>query len=149
VAARRWVGMCRVLAEKELFTMSSSSGVRDLICKSEVPTTIPFGKSSALAALLQYALVTAHFKDELLVLLISIVEQSCQECQIHKTQNQFQQLVIATTTTTTGNSKKFRLQQRRRIHYFCTSLERYSSLSSSSAAAAAAAVLHACLLLLL
>jgi hypothetical protein len=56
--------------------MSSSSGVRDLICKSEVPTTIPFGKSSALAALLQYALVTAHFKDELLVLLISIVEQS-------------------------------------------------------------------------
>jgi hypothetical protein len=68
--------MCRVLAEKELFTMSSSSGVRDLICKSEVPTTIPFGKSSALAALLQYALVTAHFKDELLVLLISIVEQS-------------------------------------------------------------------------
>ncbi len=142
MGARRWVGRCRVLAEKELFTMSSSSGVRDLICKSEVPTTIPFGKSSALAALLQYDLVTAHFEDELLVLLISIVEQSCQECQIHKTQNQFQQLVIATTTTV--NSKKFRLQQRRRIHYFCTSLERYSSSSS-----AAAAVLHACLLLLL
>jgi hypothetical protein len=56
--------------------MSSSSGVRDLICKSEVPATIPFGKSSALAALLQYDLVTAHFEDELLVLLISTVEQS-------------------------------------------------------------------------
>jgi hypothetical protein len=130
VGARRWVGRCRVLADKELFTMSSFSGVRDLICKSEVPATIPFGKSSALAALLQYDLVTAHFKDELLVLLISTVEQSCQRCQIHKTQNQFQQLVIAKTTTIV-NSKKFRLQQRRRIHYFCTSLERYSSSSSS------------------
>lgn len=141
MGARRWVGRCRVLAEKELFTMSSSSGARDLICKSEVPATIPFGKSSALAALLQYDLVTAHFEDELLVLLISTVEQSCQECQIHKTQNQFQQLVIATTTTIV-NSKKFRLQQRRRIHYFCTFLERHSSSS------AAAAVLLACLLLL-
>jgi hypothetical protein len=135
-----------VLAEKELFTMSSSSGVRDLICKSEVPATIPFGKSSALAALLQYDLVTAHFEDELLVLLISTVEQSCQECQIHKTQNPKPISAAGSCNNNNNNSelKKIQIAAKKKnsllLHFSRKVLIIISSSSSSAACLPAAAI---------
>ncbi len=123
--------------------MSSSSGARDLICKSEVPATIPFGKSSALAALLQYDLVTAHFEDELLVLLISTVEQSCQECQIHKTQNP-KPISAAGNCNNNNNSelKKIQIAAKKKnsllLHFSRKALIIISSSSSAACLPAAA-----------
>jgi len=125
--------------------MSSSSGARDLICKSEVPATIPFGKSSALAALLQYDLVTAHFEDELLVLLISTVEQSCQECQIHKTQNP-KPISAAGNCNNNNNSelKKIQIAAKKKnsllLHFSRKVLIIISSSSSAAACLPAAAI---------